>query len=113
MIISEKLIGEVLGLSFIVFRVEDINKDIITLKIMNNLGEEEERLVSTHAFLFRCKNWAWSKGYVIKSWWCKIGIAEIYSVEEQEYLAKGNEFSAETEEGALLEAFEWILNNDY
>ena len=63
-----------------------------------------------YKFAFKCKEWAYSKGYVIKNWCCNIGIAEIYSIEGQGYLEKRKDVERKEELDAIIKSCEWVLS---
>lgn len=67
--------------------------------------------IDTNDFFFRCKEWAYKQGYVLRSEICDIGGCLILTIEDQGYLMNQYEIEADSEQQAVFDACQWILEN--
>lgn len=66
---------------------------------------------SINDFYFKCKEWAYNHGIILSSETCDIGICCISTIEDQGYLANQYEIESTSEQQAVFDACQWIIDN--
>lgn len=108
--ISKELLSEVLNLN--ITYIECCNNSIV-YKISVYDREEE---INIYEFVFKCKEWAFSKGYIISSGLTPVlgvnkdGWAEVFS-SSTPLDGKLHTFKQLSEPEAVFKACEWILKH--
>lgn len=109
--INKELLSEVLGINDIV-HVQKEGSCSIFISRANNPAY----IINIYEFTFKCKEWAFSKGYIISSGLTPVlgvnkdGWAEVFS-SSTPLEGKLNTFKQLSEPEAIFKACQWVLDN--
>ena len=110
--ISNELISEILGKKVSMWGCDSIGGSVIEIGIHLPSGGRLYKQLNIYEFTSKCKEWAYNKNYYIYSTVCFAHEGASYITKDDNIDKRLKTFLADTEVETIIEACNWILENN-